>query len=580
MGAILFAGFALYYLVLDWEKFPLVIYLAISGQLFLVGGLFLINCVYKTDTFSSITGSSKQQIGSIFCEHRMYSKKDKQPIMASNRKLSNFDKSKNMPGIFTPPKLIASLLLSIFILLIASCSNQEKGKIPITTKSKQALAYYLQGRELSENLRGQDAVRFFQQAIALDSNFALAYLGLAMVQPSTREFLEVFNTAKTYTDLISVGERLMIYGIDADASGLQMQQCKMYRDLVDIYPSDERAHYLLGNHFFGNQEYPAAIKAYHKAIVINSNFAPSYNQLGYAHRSLGEYGQAKTAFRKYLQLIPNDPNPLDSYAELLLKIGKFETSLEQYYQALELDPHFVPSHIGIATNLNLLGRHEEAREQLLVLYENARNSREMRAAHFATAVSYVDEGRFVDALSELDKQYDLAKKINDVIGMVGDLVAMGNVLLEMEATAEATEKFQQAKDITETSDLAENVKNNNRRFYPYFAGLIAVANHDFKTAREYADQFIEKIILVENPREQRLSHELSGIIALAEGDFDSAISELNLADQQNPYNLYRLALAYIGKGETDKYDKYLKMALDYNAVNSLNFAFIRYKHNS
>ena len=497
--------------------------------------------------------------------------------MVSNRKTSEFDKSKNMSGIFVLPKLITSLLISMLILLIAGCSNQEKGKIPITTKSKRARNLYQQGRELSENLRGQEAVRFFQQAIAVDSNFALAYLGLAIVQPSTKEFFEVFNTAKTYSDLISVGERLMIYGIDAAASGLQMQQRKMYLDLVDIYPSDERAHYLLGNNFFANQEYPAAIKEYHKAIVINSDFAPSYNQLGYAHRFLGEYGQAKTAFGKYLQLIPDDPNPLDSYAELLLKIGKFEHSIDHYRKALELDRYFVASHNGIAANLNLLGRHEEAREQLLVLYKNARNSREMRAAHFATAISYVDEGRFEDALSELDKQYDLAKKINDVIGMVGDLVVMGNILLELEAVAEAAEKYQQAKDMTEASDLAENVKNNNRRFYPYFASLIAIANHDYVLAGELADQFIEKVILVGNPLDKLLSHELSGIIALAESDYDSAIFELNQADQQNPYNLYRLALAYNGKGELDKYNKYLKMATDYNSVNDLDFAFIRNK---
>lgn len=49
VGAILFVGLALIYLVLAWGKFPLVTYLAISGPLFLVGGLFLINWLYKTD---------------------------------------------------------------------------------------------------------------------------------------------------------------------------------------------------------------------------------------------------------------------------------------------------------------------------------------------------------------------------------------------------------------------------------------------------------------------------------------------------------------------------------------------------
>jgi len=49
IGAILFTGLAIFYLVFAWGKFPLFTYLAISGPLFLVGGLFLINWIYKTD---------------------------------------------------------------------------------------------------------------------------------------------------------------------------------------------------------------------------------------------------------------------------------------------------------------------------------------------------------------------------------------------------------------------------------------------------------------------------------------------------------------------------------------------------
>ena len=479
--------------------------------------------------------------------------------------------------MFNKNILRTAVIIGLIISLFIGCSDRDAGKIPITTKSKLALKFYLKGREFSENLRGQDAAQYFEQAITEDSKFALAYLGLAMVQPSVKQFFEKLNTAKTLTDHISFGERLMIYGVDAAASGIQLQQRKMYLELVDLYPNDERAHYLLGNHYFGNREYEDAIKEYHKTILINSDFAPCYNQLGYAHRFLGEYGQAKTAFKKYLILIPNDPNPQDSYAELLLKIGKYKYSIEHYRNALELDPQFAPSHIGIATNLNLLGRHEEAREQMLVLYENARNSGEMRAAHFATVVSYVDEGRFEDALSELNQQYILAEKINDVIGMVGDLVIMGNVLLEMDSVAVAEQKYQQAADINESSDLAESVKNNNRRFYPYFKGRIAIANGDYESASEFVDKFNEKVLLVENPLDKRLYHELQGILSLATADFDDAISEFNQADLQNPYNLYRLAQAYNGRGDIESYQKYLQMALEFNGLNDLNYAFIRNK---
>ena len=70
----------------------------------------------------------------------------------------------------------------------------------------------------------------------------------------------------------------------------------------------------------------------------------------------------KNAFKKYIELIPDDPNPYDSYAELLMKIGRYDESIENYKKALSINPQFVFSFVGIATNLNLKGEYSAARE--------------------------------------------------------------------------------------------------------------------------------------------------------------------------------------------------------------------------
>jgi len=49
VGAILFNALAVFYLVWYWGKFPWINYLALSGPLFLVGVLFLINWVYRIE---------------------------------------------------------------------------------------------------------------------------------------------------------------------------------------------------------------------------------------------------------------------------------------------------------------------------------------------------------------------------------------------------------------------------------------------------------------------------------------------------------------------------------------------------
>ncbi len=48
-----------------------------------------------------------------------------------------------------------------------------------------------------------------------------------------------------------------------------------------------------------------AVSQYRKALQENARFATAWRALGFAHEKLGEWGQAKTAFQKYLALSPN-----------------------------------------------------------------------------------------------------------------------------------------------------------------------------------------------------------------------------------------------------------------------------------
>lgn len=49
IGGILFIAFGIYYIVAAWGKFVLSVYFLISGPLFLIGILFLINWFYKAE---------------------------------------------------------------------------------------------------------------------------------------------------------------------------------------------------------------------------------------------------------------------------------------------------------------------------------------------------------------------------------------------------------------------------------------------------------------------------------------------------------------------------------------------------
>jgi tetratricopeptide (TPR) repeat protein len=473
--------------------------------------------------------------------------------------------------------LYASAFTVILMLIWNGCSKVESGKIPITTSSETALEFYLQGRELSDKLRAQESIAYWEKAIAEDPDFAMAYLNLSLVSPTAKGFFENQKKAVTLADKVSEGERLWILGSQAGTNGFPMKQREYYKKLVAKYPNDERAHNLLGNHYFGLQDFALAIETYQKAIKINPNFSQPYNQMGYAYRFLEHYTDAEKAFTKYIELIPDDPNPYDSYAELLMKIGKYDKSIENYQRALTVDNHFVASHIGIATNLNFQGNYKEARERLTELQQIARNTGERRAAHLATTVSYIDEGKLDKALEEVQKLYAIAESIHDNTAMSGDLVLTGNILLEKGKAEKAAEKFETALKTVESSSLSEEVKENARRNHLFNMGRVALKKNNLTEAKAKAAAYLEATQAIDNINQIRLAHELLGRIALVEKDYNRAIEELEQANLQNPYNLYRMAKAYVGNGDREMAKEYYLKTVKFNQLNSINYAFIRHK---
>ena len=478
------------------------------------------------------------------------------------------------------PKTLCTVVLAASILLIIAfgCTTQKVDKVPITTSSQEARQLYLQARDLQERLQVQESRQYLQQAVEKDPNFAMAYLLMAPAQPTAKEFFQSLDKATALVENVSEGERLWILGFEAGVNGFPMQQREYYQKLVEAYPNDERAHNLLGIHYLGQQEWEGVVEECQKATEINPNFSTPYNQLGYAYRFLENYEASERAFQKYIQLIPDDSNPYDSYAELLMKMGKFDESIAFYQKALEQNPNFVASFTGIALNLNLKGDYGAAREKLQELYNVARNDGERRAALFAMAVSYTFEGKMVEALGEIEKEYAIAQKNNDAASLAADLNAMGNILLEMGKADEARTRFEEAIKTIEASDLADEVKANNRRFFLFNSAHAALKKGDLETAKAKAEEFRSVVEAANAPLQIKLSHQLAGMIALEEKDYDTAVAELQQAAFGfNPHNHYRLALAYKGQGNMESAREQFEKAANFNGLDGLAYAFIRTK---
>lgn len=473
----------------------------------------------------------------------------------------------------------AMIALAVLLAPFIGCAKKpvDDGKIAITTTSEEARQEFLQGRDLSEKLRLQDSIQHFENAVAKDPNFAGAYFLLAQSAPTTKGFFENMNKALALADKASEGERLLILGFQAGVEANQPTQKDYYEKAVAAYPRDERAHFVLGNYFNGQQDYAAAVEHYTRCTEISPNYSPAYNSLGYAYRAMEKYDEAEKAFKKYMELIPNDPNPPDSYAELLMKMGKFEDSIANYRKALSIDPNFINSRLGLAANLMYMAKPNEAAAELQTAYDRARNDGERRTALFALTVLDVDSGKMDQALQELDKQSTMAEKTNDVAQLSADLGFRANILQEMGKYDDAMAAYEKSEKLIQESDLSQGIKDNAKLAQRYAAASVAIGKGDLKSAKPHAEEFRKGADAIKNTFQIRQSHELAGMIAFAEKDYDKAIAELQQSNQLDPYNLYRLCLACQAKKDKEKAKEYCMKAAHANILPVLNYAFVRNK---
>ncbi|HTR80966.1 MAG TPA: tetratricopeptide repeat protein [Bacteroidota bacterium] len=467
------------------------------------------------------------------------------------------------------------LVLCVMLNVTGALAGANEEKIPITTASEQAKKEFLIGQQLADNLQVRESLKHFDNAIELDSSFASAYLDRANNSLTAKDLFQNLKEAMSHIKNASEGERLLILATDAGTKGDLNKQKECLEKLVALYPDDERAHVTLGGYFFGMQDYRDAIREYEKAIHIADRFAPAYNILGYAYRQVQQYEKAEKTFKRYTELLPNDPNPYDSYAELLLKMGRFDQSIDNYKKALGIDPNFTSSRIGLTMNYLYQGKNEKAAAEAEQLASSAHNDGERRQACFVKAVVDIDGGNLESALGDFDKEYAIGRNINDVLGMSGDLAAKANVLLEMGKYDDAAQTFATSVDLISHSDLSPELKKNALFADHYNRARIAIAKSDFHTAKTEIEEFSHAAEENKNANQIRFAHELKGIEALAEKNYDEALSELHQANQQDPYNLYRMALAYKAKGDLGNANKFCKQAAEFYSLPLMNYAFMR-----
>ena len=425
-------------------------------------------------------------------------------------------------------------------------------KVPVTTSSDEARAYYEEGLALADNLHAVEANQKFAQAVQADPGFAMGYLRLAQTSQSAAAFFKAVGQAEANMANASDGEQLYIRALIAAAENDQAAQQEALGKLLSMYPKDERTHMALANYQNGQQNFAEAAKHYGHATSINPEFATAWNSLGYARRSAGDLDGAKEAFQRYIELIPDEANPYDSYAELLMEMGEYDESIANYRKALKIDPHFQSAYAGISINESLKGNAEAAQAATEEMMAAARTDGEKRAALFQSAAAHLFAGYSDQAMDVAEELYAMAKEQGNLAAMGGIAEYMGDIMAVSGDGAGALEYYDLALKNLQESSINDANKEQAKRTHMFKSAIAAIVDDDIETATARAAEYTAAAEANGTAFEKRRIHELAGYIAGSNGDNKTSAAELAQANQLDPIVLYWQAVANREIGNTDK----------------------------
>ncbi len=235
------------------------------------------------------------------------------------------------------------------------------------TENNEAYEAYLKGRYMW-NKRTVDSLQkalvYFQQAIRLDPNYSMAYVGLA----DTYTLLSFFTLAA---------------------------------------PSDA---------------FPKAKAAAEKALAIDNTLAEAYTALGqYKAYYEWDWNGAEDEFQKGIALNPNYPL-LHHWRSLnLIAMGRMDDARSAMQRALELDPLLLITNVNLGRIDYYEGRYDQAIKQ----YQRALElDKDFMRTHLRLGLAYVQQGRYNEALIEYNKALEIAGDTPQIRAHIAHVLAV------------------------------------------------------------------------------------------------------------------------------------------------------------
>jgi len=415
----------------------------------------------------------------------------------------------------------------------------------VTTGSVEALRLYSQAIRVENQGDLGRALRLLNEALAVDTAFAMAYRKLAVVlgnmrqQPGRRAY--ALAQAYLHRNRLTEVERFRVTGMyHMQVTENWEASLAAYETLLESVPSDVSVLNNLAYLHWCLRENAKGVGYAQRALELDSSRSPSYWNVATGQFLTGNLAQAETVLERGAARFPGDPT-------LLLLRTEFGTALGEYDAAEEAFERLADSKSG---SLLWVARSSEGLAQLAALRGRLRDA----AAHWRNALIATER-------RDLPGEYlTLASR-----QALGDALVLGEPAAGVLRMEEALERF--PLDMVDVLDR------------PYGNLVLLYARADqLPRARALLAEYSESGAAEHNRLSQAQYRWTTGVVALVEGRAQEAIDEFRRSDDGPCLicALSWLAQAHDGAGDRDMalalYERYVttpwlsRLLLDYTQL--------------
>jgi len=342
----------------------------------------------------------------------------------------------------------------------------------VTTSSKQAAAFYDQGLNYLESYVWIEAARSFHQALRLDPNLAMAYVGLSRVHsgledpPGAKRFLDkakqlALSASERELRRIEIREKQLTAMDDLGDLAKYLAYKKAIDDALATDLGDPQLWLLRGNaeesnaSGRGQRGGAASVAFYERVLRLVPDHASAHHFLVHSYETVGRIDKALEHGEAYARLSPSIPHAAHMWGHDLRRVGRIDDAIAQflragaleraYYDAEKIDPGLDWHH---AHNLDLLATCYQHKGQMRLAEKTMREAAALpvlsayRAFNARELPSFlIHRGRYAEALeaarSMTESSYPQAKAVGHALS--------GQALIGLRRLKEAGEELEKAR---------------------------------------------------------------------------------------------------------------------------------------